>query len=104
MLDINKNLYSLQGHPNLKGNIDYSNMNVFDKLGSAMPDREGIPDLEVWPIFFAVSCALFVLACSVTFHWFGCMNKKTFIILDRMDISGILIGIYGLTTTTIYYS
>lgn len=104
VLDINKNLYNLKSYPNLNGNIDYGNMKVFDKIGGAMPNREGIQNLTIWPIILFLACSFFCLSCSVIMHSFNPMNRKIYIITGKIDYSGIIIYIFGAIVSAIYYS
>ena len=104
ILDVNQQITGLKSVTSLKGSIDYNNMAAFQKLGNVLPEREGIPNLEIWPIILFLFCAMFCLLCSVTFHVFHCMNQKTYKVLQRFDLSGISINIFGSVVGTLFYA
>ena len=104
ILDINQQITDLKSVTSLKESIDYNNMAAFQKLGNVLPEREGIPNLEIWPIILYLICATLCLLFSVTFHIFHCMNQKTYKTLQRIDLSGIVINIFGAVTGTIFYA
>ena len=104
VLDVNNNLSDLKSCPIVNNNVNYKKMGVFTKLGSVLPEKEGISDLAIWPIIVYLLCALACLTCSFTYHWFQCMNPRLYKILHRLDMSGITICIFGSVTGILYYA
>jgi adiponectin receptor len=60
-------------------------------------------DLEKWPIFVMLSCALLCLSCSATFHWFCAHSKHVHEFLNRLDYAGISILISGSCIPPYFY-
>ena len=104
VLDVNNNISNLKSCPNVSNKIDYTNIGIFPTLGSVLPEKEGIPDLAIWPIIFYLLCAVVCLTFSFTYHWFQCMNNKLYKILQRLDMSGITICMFGSVTGILYYA
>ena len=104
VIDVNNDLHTLKTFPNPITALDFKTMSVFDKLGNALPKKEGYPDLTIIPIILYIVCAMTCLIFSVLFHWFQPMNAKLKKILLRLDMSGITICIFGSVTAVIFYA
>lgn len=63
-----------------------------------------IADLEVWPVVLFLTTATFCLGCSTIFHWFHPKNAKVCKILNRLDLAGITILIYGSSVGALFYT
>lgn len=59
--------------------------------------------LEIWPIVLFLSTAVFCLGCSTVFHWFHPKNHKVCKILNRLDLAGISLLIYGSAVAALFY-
>jgi len=73
-------------------------------LAKYIPVREVHQKLAVWPIVFYCFTATFCLGVSAVYHWFYIKSKRMFTILGRMDLSGIVVLIFGSVFPIIYYS
>lgn len=104
VIDVNNDLKTLETCPNPITALNFKQMSVFHELGSAMPKREGYPDLAIWPVILYVFCAILCLVFSFTFHMFQPVSPKVFEYLHRLDMSGITICIFGSTSAVIYYA
>lgn len=62
-----------------------------------------VSDLEVWPIVLFLATGVFCLGCSTIFHWFHPKNENISKILNRIDLAGISILIYGSSVCGLYY-
>lgn len=62
-----------------------------------------ISDLETWPLVLFLSTAVFCLGCSTVFHWFHPKNQRLCKILNRLDLAGISILIYGSSVAALFY-
>lgn len=60
-------------------------------------------ELAIWPLVLFLSTAVFCLGCSTLFHWFHPKNERLCKILNRLDLAGISLLIYGSSVCALYY-
>ena len=63
-----------------------------------------IDNLETWPIVLFLLTAVFCLGSSTIFHWFHPKNPSVCKILNRIDLAGVSILIYGSSIAALFYS
>lgn len=66
--------------------------------------EELIENLEMWPLVLFLATATFCLGCSTIFHWFHPKNHNVCKILNRLDLAGITILIYGSSVGALFYT
>lgn len=62
-----------------------------------------IDELEIWPIVLFLLTAVFCLGSSTIFHWFHPKNPSLCKILNRIDLAGVSILIYGSSVGALFY-
>ena len=97
---IAKCIYSIA---KLKETFNIQNDSNLEKVLSTFGLEKMIADLEIWPILLFLATAIFCLGCSTIFHWFHPKNLKLCKILNRLDLAGISILIYGSSVSVLYY-
>jgi len=84
--------------------IDFEKIAWVRTLAHYMPIREVHQNLAVWPIAVYFLSATFCLGCSAIFHWFYVKSPWVYKILHRMDLTGIVVLIFGSVVPVIFYS
>ena len=87
----------------LKETLHLENDSNLEKVLSTFGLEKMISNLQIWPILFFLATAVFCLGCSTIFHWFHPKNSKLCKILNRIDLAGISILIYGSSVSVLYY-
>lgn len=87
----------------LKQALNIKNDASLEALMAKLGLEKVMADLEIWPLFVFLSTAVFCLGCSTVFHWFHPKNHKVCKILNRLDLAGISILIYGSSIAALFY-
>ena len=71
---------------------------IFSKIDEALNF-----DLEIFPLLIFLGCSVFCLGASCVYHTFYVMSPTISKILQRLDMSGITVLIFGATYATLFY-
>lgn len=107
---IKENLYKLSSNNNSKLNnyalLDVKTNSFSYDLSEIISNENMLPiykDLPKDYIFYQIICCMFCLLFSTIYHTYFPISKRMFIILRRLDYSGIIIAIMGTSVSAYYY-
>lgn len=103
LITIENSITSLQGQLE-ETSLDFEKMLWIRTLAKYMPIREVHQNLPVWPIVFYLLTATFCLGASACYHWFYIQSAFVYKIMGRMDLSGIVVLIFGSVFPIIFYT